>query len=132
MEAVDDRTEFTEYRSFGSVLFGSVGYRNTEPNLLDVFWPNFWILLTTDFKPLPKNCHKNAIKLKKIIKQGETLIFIYYKIRFGNIRFSSVRLPKLRYSVFRYFTRFGQPLLTHFNTSKHVKVEKKMLHRDRT
>ena len=54
--------------------------------------------------------HKNAIKLKKIIKQGETLIFIYCKIRFGIIRFGSVRIPKLRYLVFRYFTHFGRPL----------------------
>ena len=57
---------------------------------------------------MKKMLHKNAIKY---VKQEYTLIFIYYVIRFGIIRFGSVRIPKLRYSVFRYFTRFGPPLL---------------------
>ena len=52
--------------------------------------------------------HKNAIKY---VKQEYTLIFIYYVIQFGIIQFGSVRIPKLRYSVFRYFTRFGPPLM---------------------
>ena len=39
-------------------------------------------------------------------------------IRFGIIRFSSVRIPKLRYSVFRYFTRFGRSLPNFQNSSK--------------
>ena len=30
-----DRTEFTEYQSFGSILFGSVFLGNTEPNFSD-------------------------------------------------------------------------------------------------
>ena len=42
------------------------------------------------------------------MKWGETLIFIYN--RFGLVLFGSVRIPKLRYSVFRYFARFGPPL----------------------
>ena len=53
--------------------------------------------------------HKNAIKY---VKQEYTLIFIYYVIRFG-----SVRIPKLRYSVFRYFARFGPPLLPQYQFS---------------
>ena len=42
---VSGRPNWSEFTKYGS--FGLVGYRNTEPNLLDVFWPNFWILLTT-------------------------------------------------------------------------------------
>ena len=38
------------------------------------------------------------------------LDFHLQQIRFGIIRFGSVRIPKLRYSVFRYFTRFGRSL----------------------
>ena len=64
-----------------------------------------WNLVTTN---IWKMLYKNAIKFGK---QEYTLIFIYYEIRFGIIRFGSVRIPKLRYSVFRYFTRFGRSLL---------------------
>ena len=39
------------------------------------------------------------------------LDFHLRQIRIGIIRFGSVRIPKLRYSVFRYFTRFGPPLM---------------------
>ena len=38
------------------------------------------------------------------------LDFHLQPIRFGFIRFGLVRIPKLRYSVFRYFTRFGRSL----------------------
>ena len=55
-----------------SVRFGSVGYRNTEPNLLDVFWPNFWIFKKiTLFKAkkilqIFKDCHIKVQKRGKL------------------------------------------------------------------
>ena len=38
------------------------------------------------------------------------------------IRFGSVRIPKFRYSVFRYFTRFGPPLSYTYFPRKIVKI----------
>ena len=104
-----NRTEFTEYRSFGSVLFGSVRFGEIQKYrteslllILSIFKGSFkpfferkitifkistfflnqkshWNLVTTNVKN-----YKNAIKFGK---QEYTLIFIYYEIRFGIIRF---------------------------------------------
>ena len=129
---VVDRTEFTEYRSFGSVWWNP-GIPNRIFFATDKHFWGVWGFVLTIFKrnyilskfqkifnqkrPLKssnyvqinmkKMLHKNAIKY---VKQEYTLIFIYYVIRFG-----SVRIPKLRYSVFRNFTRFSPPLHYLFN-----------------
>ena len=59
-KAVYDRTKFTEYRSFGSV-----GSRNTEPNLLDIFGHISWVFfltITLFFSNFLFLSQKNAIK----------------------------------------------------------------------
>ena len=69
-ESVDDQTEPNLSNTEASVRFGSVWSWITEPNLLDIYWPNFWIF-SEKLTPFFQNVflsQKNAIKYNKFLK----------------------------------------------------------------